>query len=131
VTSDMGAFIKRVYGDRNFDLSMVIAANGADPVIGVYRFYKSSAFKRGVAFSNASGFNNKEVDALLDSAEIELDVAKRRSQYKRFQQIVMEELPSLPLIATKSLTATNKRVRDHTVGAVGAIGSMAEAWIAR
>jgi len=129
VTSDMGAFVKRVYTDRQFDLNMIIGTSGADPVIGVHRFYLSTAFKPGVAFGNGSGFKNAEVDALLEAAEVELDAAKRRDQYKKFQQIIMTELPSLPIIACNRLTVSNKRVRDHTVGADGAIGSMAEAWL--
>lgn len=129
VTGDMGSFVKRVYGDRNFDLNITSGNSGADPAIGVHRFYKSSAFQPGVAFSNASGFKNEEVDALLEAAETEMDASKRKEQYKRFQQIVMEELPSFPLVATSYLTVANKRVHDHTIGAVGAFGSMAEAWI--
>src|SRR6185437_8852539 len=129
VTSDMGAFVKRVYTDRQFDLNMIIGTSGADPVIGVHRFYLSTAFKPGVAFGNVSGFKNAEVDALLEAAEVELDAAKRRDQYKKFQQIIMTDLPSLPIIACNRLTVSNKRVRDHTVGADGAIGSMAEAWL--
>lgn len=128
-TGDMGAFVKRVYTDRAFDVTLVSANSGPDPVIGMHRFYKSTSFKKGVGFSNASGFKNEEADALLSATEAELDRDKRREQYKRFQQIVMEELPSLPIIAVSYLTVANSRVRDHTVGAVGAIGSMAEAWV--
>lgn len=129
VSSDTGAYVKRVYTDRDYDLNMYVAASGADPVVGIHRFYKSSAIKPGVAYTNISGFQNEEVDALLDAAEIELDAAKRREQYKRFQQVVMSELPSLPIIATKQITVVNKRVHDHTLGAIGAVGSIAEAWL--
>lgn len=129
VTSDMGAFVKRVYTDRDFDMNIISGTSGPDPVIGVHRFYKSSSFSPGVAFSNGSGFRNEEVDALLDAAEAELDPAKRREQYKRFQQIVMEELPSLPFLAANRLTVANKRVHDHTTGAVGAVGTMARTWV--
>lgn len=129
VTSDMGTYVKRVFTDRDFDLHMGLATSGADPVIGVHRFYKSSAISPGLAFTNISGFRNDEVDALLDAAELELDSAKRREQYVRFQQIIMDELPSLPIVACNRLTVSNKRVHDHTMGAIGAIGSMSYAWV--
>jgi peptide/nickel transport system substrate-binding protein len=49
------------------------------------------------AGQNYTGFRNKEVDALIDAIEIELDRDKRRELWRRLQHIYAEELPALPL----------------------------------
>ncbi len=46
---------------------------------------------------NYTGFANKEVDALLDAIEVELDKNKRLKLWHRLQRIYIEELPVLPL----------------------------------
>ena len=46
---------------------------------------------------NYTGFNNKEVDELIEQIEVELDRDKRRELWRRLQHIYAEELPALPL----------------------------------
>ncbi len=49
------------------------------------------------AGQNYTGFKNKEVDALIEAIEVELDRDKRRELWRRLQHIYAEELPALPL----------------------------------
>jgi peptide/nickel transport system substrate-binding protein len=46
---------------------------------------------------NDTGFENAEVDKLIDAIERELDRDKRKALWWRLQQIYAEELPALPL----------------------------------
>jgi peptide/nickel transport system substrate-binding protein len=46
---------------------------------------------------NYTGFTNKEMDALLEQIETELDRDKRKKLWHRLQQIYATELPALPL----------------------------------
>ncbi|MEX2312153.1 MAG: peptide ABC transporter substrate-binding protein, partial [Rhodospirillales bacterium] len=46
---------------------------------------------------NYTGFRNKEMDALLEQIETELDRDKRKKLWHRLQQIYATELPALPL----------------------------------
>lgn len=129
-TQDFGAFVKRVYTDRDFDINIISASTTADPTIGVQRFYWSKNFIKGVAFSNGSHYANPEVDALLEAAQTELDAAKRRDLFVKFQRVAMADLPSLPLVFNDRVTVTRKPLRDHTVGGVGPFDSQSQAWLA-
>lgn len=129
-TQDFGQFIKTVWTDRKHDLCLYIADMGADPTIGVQRFYWSKNFKPGVAFSNGSSYSNPEVDALLEASQVELNPAKRKEQFLKFQQIIMRDIPTLPIVSIKYVTIANRKVKDHTVDAVGpGLGSLERCWI--
>lgn len=129
--NDPGAFAKRIYGERDYDISTFWGSAGADPAIGVQRFYWSKNIRDGVPYSNGSCYSNPEVDELLEAAAIELDFDKRYALYKKFQQVVMEDLPVIPVNSVSTLTISRSEVKDHTTGALGGFGSMAKAWLDR
>ena len=95
---DTATFIKRVYGDYDFDTTSTQAFGLSDPTIGVQRFYWSKNITPGVAFSNGSGYSNPDVDKLLEAAQSEIDPAKRAGLFGEFQRIIMRDLPILPLV---------------------------------
>jgi peptide/nickel transport system substrate-binding protein len=49
------------------------------------------------AGQNYVGYENPEMDALLDAIEIELDRGKRKVLWAKYQRLFAEELPILPL----------------------------------
>lgn len=49
------------------------------------------------AGQNTPGFRNAEADSLIDKIEVELDREKRKEEWRRLQEIYVEELPALPL----------------------------------
>ena len=49
------------------------------------------------AGQNYTGFNNAEMDALLEAIEVELDRTKRKKLWRRMQEIYASELPVIPL----------------------------------
>jgi len=57
------------------------------------------------AFSgeNLAGFNNPEMDRLIDALEIELDRGKRQQLWAEAQRLYATELPSLPLYFRSSV----------------------------
>ncbi len=70
-TEDFGAFVKKVYTDRDFDIALEGMSNLFDPTVGIQRLYWSKNFKPGVPFSNGANYNSPEVDRLLEAAAIE------------------------------------------------------------
>ncbi|CAH1657531.1 ABC transporter substrate-binding protein [Chelatococcus asaccharovorans] len=116
---DVPTFIRRVYGEYDFDLSMFPASVTADPSIGLQRFYQSGAIKQGTPFVNASGYKNPEMDALLLKAAVEPDAGKRAALFKRFQQIAMEDLPILPLVRPIYVTVANAKAKNFVTGPEG------------
>ena len=89
---DFPTWARRI-GGHDFDISWDIVFNWGDPVIGVHRTYLSNNIRKGVIWSNTQGYSNSEVDGLLAKAAVELDQAKRKALYAKFQEIVAEELP--------------------------------------
>ena len=128
-TQDFAVFVKTVWTDRDHDLVLYTASMGVDPTIGVHRFYLSDNFKPGVGFSNGSNYSNPRVDELLQKASVETDPEKRKEQYAEFQRIEMEDLPILKVTDISMATISNVSVKDHTIDALGALGSFAHTWI--
>ncbi|WP_200883897.1 ABC transporter substrate-binding protein [Rhizobium sp. YS-1r] len=122
---DMGTLISRVYRDRQFQLHLASISNLFDPQVGVQRLYWSKNIIQGVAFSNGTGYQNAEVDKLLEDAAVSTDQKARIEMWKQIQRIVMKEVPSLPLVMSPWQTIANKRLVDHTTNAEGFEGSMA------
>ncbi|CAH1657894.1 MULTISPECIES: ABC transporter substrate-binding protein [unclassified Chelatococcus] len=118
-TADVPTFIRRVYGEYDFDLSMVPASATADPSIGLQRFYHSAAAKQGTPFVNASGYKNPEMDDVLSKAAVEPNASKRVDLFKRFQQIAMEDLPILPLVRPIYVTIASAKVQHFVTGPEG------------
>jgi peptide/nickel transport system substrate-binding protein len=125
---DFVTFVKRVYTDRDFDLAYAWLITGTDPS-GIQSYYDSSAFKRGVPFSNGAHYENPAVDALLEAAAIEIDETRRIDQYVRAQRILAEDLPGLDLVAQRVFTVYNKRLHDHTVNSDGIQSTLAHAYL--
>jgi len=128
-TQSFSDYIQRIYTDRDFAFSVNRMNNMFDPSVGVQRLYWSKNIRKGVPFSNASHYSNKEVDALLEQAAVEPDFAMRLKLFKLFQERLSHDLPDLTLLAPKLLTIANKRVVDHTVTADGIAGNLANARI--
>lgn len=62
--------------------------------------------------SNMMGFGNAQSDALIDAIRTELDEAKRKDLYYRFQEILYEEQPVVFLYSTKDRMIFHKRFKN-------------------
>jgi peptide/nickel transport system substrate-binding protein len=78
-----------------------------DPDIFRYAFASSSVPPHG---ANRGDYSDPEADMLLQAAASESDQAQRRAAYMRVQQILAEELPSLPLWFVDSVVIYNRRI---------------------
>jgi peptide/nickel transport system substrate-binding protein len=116
-TQDFGAFVKRIFTDRSFDIAIEGMSNFFDPTVGIQRLYWSKNFKPGVPFTNGSKYANPEVDRLLEAAAVEIEPVKRRKLFDQFQTLVVEDLPTLDLVTPSVITIYDKRVRNLQVGA--------------
>ncbi|HEY0329649.1 MAG TPA: ABC transporter substrate-binding protein [Rhodopseudomonas sp.] len=127
-SQDSAAFIKRVYADRDFDIAS--SWNGAfpDPQIGVVRAYWSGWLGTKTPWTNGSGYRNAEVDSLIQAAAIEGDPAKRVEDFNRFQQIVLRELPTLPLLELHFFTIHAAALKGAVSQADHSYGSLKNAW---
>ena len=126
---DFPSYVRRVYSDRDFDLTLTAASATADPAIGIQRFYWSKNLKRGVAFTNTSNYRSPDADRLLEGASSEIDPEKRSADYAEFQRVVMTDLPIIPLVAVEHVTLANKRVRNHSVAGDGVYSNFADVYL--
>ncbi|MCC7426796.1 MAG: ABC transporter substrate-binding protein [Alphaproteobacteria bacterium] len=65
---------------------------------------------RANARGNYTGYNNAEVNKLLDDGETETDAAKRRAMYMRAESIVNAEVPWIFLWLPEDLYGVSKRI---------------------
>jgi peptide/nickel transport system substrate-binding protein len=128
-SQDFATYVRRIYADRAFDLHVSVMSNTFDPTVGIQRLYWSKNFKKGLPFSNGSGYSNPEVDRLLEAAAVEVDEGRRRQALTEFQHHIVRDLPDITLLAIDSYTIADRRVRGHTVSADGIAGNLAGAWI--
>lgn len=126
---DLSTFVRRIYTDRDFAFTVNGHSNLFDPTVGVQRIYWSKNFRKGVPFSNASHYQNPEVDRLLEAAQTENDPVKRVEEFKQFQQIVEHDLPDINLVSPEFITIYNRRVHDHSVTADGVEGNLSSVWV--
>ncbi len=128
---DFTEWLQRIYTRRDFDLNLSGASTAPDPAIGLQRFYWSKNFQPGVAYSNATHYASAEADRLLEAAQVELDVAKRRGLYDQFQRLALQDLPRIPVVTAEGVIVASKRVSNLVeTDTGGLLGNLADAWLA-
>lgn len=127
-TQDTATFTKRVYGDRDFDISSAWFAAFSDPQVGVSRAYWSGWIGKNTPWTNGSGYRNAEIDKIIADVQSEPDPQKRIAAFKRFQQIVQSDVPSIPLIELKFFTVHAANLKDVVTTADQIYGSLKNAW---
>jgi peptide/nickel transport system substrate-binding protein len=129
INVELATYLKIVYTDRAWDLTIESLSNTFDPTLGVQRAYWSKNFKIGLVFSNASKYASPEADALLEAAAVEPDEAKRRALWYKFQAVIHRDLPAIDLVAAGSQIVANKRVHNFAPGAEGMNYSFSDIWL--
>jgi peptide/nickel transport system substrate-binding protein len=124
------SYIRRVFGEYDFDLTLFPGSATNDPTIGLQRFYWSKAATKGAPFVNAWGYADAEMDTVLEAAAIEVDAAKRKALFVRFQEIAMRDLPILPLALPLNITIASAKLNDFMAGGEGIRDPLANAWLA-
>lgn len=128
-TQDTAAFTKRVYGDRDFDLQITWFAAFSDPQIGVTRAYWSASIGKNIPWTNGSGYRNPEVDQIISRVQGEADASKRVALFKDFQKIVLNDLPTLPLVELKFFTVQAANLKTLTIRGDQVYGSFRDFWL--
>jgi peptide/nickel transport system substrate-binding protein len=125
-TEDSASDMRRVYSDYDFSFFTAYVGTYADPQLAVYW---SKNYVKGVPFSNASGYNNPEMDKLLEAVQVENDPDKRMQEFHDIQKIAARDLPIFPLFELEQLTLFDKKVHEHTTTFDGPFSNLAPIWI--
>lgn len=119
ISSDVATFIRTVFGDYDFDLTIYPGSVTADPTIGSQRFWWSGAISQGTPFVNAIDYRSAQMDAILEAAAVEPDPAARIAQFAEFQRLAMTDLPILPLARPIYVTVSAANVENAVPGPEG------------
>lgn len=103
--------------------------NWGDPVIGVHRSYLSSN-RVGAIWTNNTGYENAEVDSLLEKAGQTFDEAERTDLYAQFQEIVAEEVPIYFVSNPPFWQVYQPSVQNPPLNIWGQMSPMHEVWLA-
>ena len=71
--------------------------------------------------NNDCGFSNAEYDELIAAAKVETDSAKRLEMLRKAEDILMDEMPILPIYYYTTVTAANENVKGVQISTLGKI----------
>lgn len=125
---EFAAYVKTVYADRQFDMTIESLSNVFDPTVGIQRGYWSKNFKPGLPFSNSARYESPEADRLLEAAAIEIDPAKRKQLWKDFQKLINTDLPSIDMLSPLEVIIANRKLRNYATGAEGISSGFQDAY---
>jgi peptide/nickel transport system substrate-binding protein len=89
-----------IFDDKDFDAVFLAWAQGAPPEEPKQLWASAGAKEKGS--SNAIGFANKEIDAIIDELQYEYDLKKRTALYHQFDAIIHQEAPYTFLYTPKA-----------------------------
>jgi len=96
---------------RNFEALLYSEVVGADP--DPYAFWHSSQI--GSSGLNIADYSNKEVDQLLEDARLTTDLEVRKEKYKKFQEIIVEEMPTIFMYSPIYTYVQTKSIKGFSV----------------
>ena len=117
-TYDRATYIEKTYRQWDFDMAIQNSTTGPDPAIGVTRSYHTRQILK-LPFVNAMAYSNKELDQLFDAEYSIIDVKKRASAWVRAQEILMRDLPGLPLFEFPVLNIASSGFINAVSGPMG------------
>ena len=122
---EWASFLGRFIEPREFDAVVLGWSLGLDP--DQYNIWHSG--QQGPKQFNFVGYDNPQVDKLLEAGRLELDPDKRMKIYHEFAKILLEDSPIVYLSAGYGLNAIHKRVQGISNPAPpGGIGHNTYEW---
>ena len=125
---DFPTWAERV-ASGDFQMTTNNVWNWGDPVIGVHRSYLSSN-RVGAIWTNNTGYENAEVDSLLEKAGQTFDEAERTDLYAQFQEIVADEVPIYFVSNPPFWQIYQPSVQNPPLNIWGQMSPMHEVWLA-
>jgi peptide/nickel transport system substrate-binding protein len=118
------AFLNTVVHPRNFE---ALILGWALPLMPSTRSVWHSSSNKTGGF-NFTGYNNKEVDKLVEQSEITIDKKVLGQIYKDMSKIIIADLPYIFLYIPNSITAVNKDIKNVSQALIGLTHNQEE-WI--
>lgn len=126
---DIPGHLKAVYTDHNFDINTGRWVPTMDPQVGGFRHYWSKSIAPGIAWTNASGYVNPQMDKIIEAIQVEADSDKRKEGFYQFQRLAQQDLPVIPLFEQANFTVYSKRLHGLNKAPDGALSSLKTLWL--
>jgi peptide/nickel transport system substrate-binding protein len=123
--TDAATWQRRVYTENEYQTSSYGIFNTSDPTIGVQRMFWSKNIRKGVPYSNGSGYSSPEMDTLLESGQTEANVERRSEIFAKMQALAMKDLPIIPILNVNYTTVYNSDVKNLGDDIEGFFGTFA------
>lgn len=114
VVEELSTFAKR-NGDGDFDWCTTGRGMRGDPTGFVVDFGRPNVSAAAKWFNNGDGWKNQEIIDTFEAAAINLDQASRLEQFKKIQELVMDEAPHIYLVQNRKFHAVRKELKDMYV----------------
>lgn len=105
------ATIKEMMKNGDYDMARGQQGLSNMEAITIFKRFMYSTGDQNVNYS--LGVNDPEIDALIDGADAEIDLAKRQEAYDELQEISVERQPVLPLYNERTLMVYNKKLTGY------------------
>lgn len=128
---DLASYVKRVYGEYDFDIHSGQFSSFMDPQMGVHRQFWSKAIQKGIPWTNASGYSNPELDRVIEATQVEPSRIKRVAYFHDLQRIAQQDLPILSLFEIQHFTVHSRKLQGLSTSPDGALSSLKDARLAR
>ncbi len=106
-------FYTEVIEPRNFEILLTPVMLGADS--DVYSYWHSSQIDTGL---NLAGYENEDVDTLLDEARTETDKDVRAEKYAQFQELVTADMPAVFLYQSPYSYAAAEKIKNVVINTI-------------
>ncbi len=117
------ATISQALLDRDYDMAVAGTNSWVDPHPVLL-----SNFGSGQP-GNQTGYSNPEVDALIEQGGIETDLEVRAEIYRQLQEILLADLPLVPLFVANQYEAMKAMVQGYQHYPTGSNASFREVWL--
>lgn len=126
---DLPTFLRKVYGEYDFDINGGQFSGYSDPQMGVLRQYSSKTIKAGIPWVNASNYQNPQMDKLIEALQVQGDGPQRVESFHQLQRIAQTDLPVFPLIELENFSVYSSRLGGVSQAPDGALSSLKNVWI--
>ncbi|KKU27309.1 MAG: Extracellular solute-binding protein [Candidatus Magasanikbacteria bacterium GW2011_GWA2_46_17] len=106
--------VRETIKDRSYEVLLYGEITGSDP--DPYPFWHSSQSE--YPGMNLAFFTDRTADKLIEEARLTSDPDKRTESYKKFQKILIDEMPAVFLYTPLHTWAISKNFRGITVGSI-------------
>jgi len=130
VTADPAGHIRAVYNDHDFDLAIGSPVWRNDPAISTTALYRGG-IPAGVPFTNQYGWDDPEMNRLIEEGATALDEERRVEVYDALQRLAAERLPIIPLVEFTFVTVARERVKNVASNPRWATSGWADTWLER